>query len=231
MRSKSGASDRVISQLKDLMDRGELRPGDRLPPERDLAESLGVSRASLREGVRALASLGVVEARQGSGAVLASDAAGILNSPFEMVMRLDRPSLEELYEARRHLEGGTVSLASLRRSDSQLERLREAVARMESALGDPIASAKPNADFHAILAEMSGNRVLARIIDSLIHSIQEGIEVTNQASPSPEASLQVHLRILRAVEEQDPKEAVLAMDAHMDLALSELALIQNRRQT
>jgi len=220
----------VITQLKAMICGGELAPGDRLPPERELAEQLGVSRSSLREGIRTLTLLGVVETRHGSGTAVAQDATTVLHAPFEFLIGLEQPDLVDLYDARRVIECAIAERAALRHTDDQVAQLWNTVDEMAGAAESPARFIDPNVAFHRALAQMSGNVVLTRVMESLMVSIRLAIATTNAVGRDPSVTVAVHRAIAEAVARQDPDAAVAAMHEHMDLALSELETLETTTQ-
>src|SRR5213078_4133630 len=115
-------SEEVIAQLREMIHRGELRPGDRLPPERDLAKLLGVSRPTLRAGIRSLSAVGVLQSRQGAGTfVVEANASPILDSnPLRLMASLQNFSSAEMFEARLSLEMAIAGLAAERATGDHL---------------------------------------------------------------------------------------------------------------
>src|SRR5215210_2130564 len=132
-------SEEVISQLREMIHRGDLRPGDRLPPERDLAKMLGVSRPTLRAGIRSLAAVGVLQSRQGAGTfVVQTDGQHILDSsPLRLMASLHGFTSAEMFEVRLSLEMAVAGLAAERATGDQMATLAEEIAAMYASLEDP----------------------------------------------------------------------------------------------
>jgi GntR family transcriptional regulator, transcriptional repressor for pyruvate dehydrogenase complex len=173
--TESGRSqaDVVIEGIKGMLARGELVPGSRLPVEKDLAEQLGVSRSPLREGVRALAALGVVETRQGAGTYITSLDPRSLLSPLSFLAELQQPGhVEELFALRRMLETESVALAAAKVTEAELSELDRVLSVVDGILVtepdmDLEAVITADSEFHRLIAKASGNRPLAAIIDTL----------------------------------------------------------------
>src|SRR3954466_3565354 len=172
--SARSQTDVVIESVKDMLTRGELRPGSRLPVEKDLAAQLGVSRGSLREGVRALATLGVLETRQGDGTYVTALDPRTLLSPLGFLADLQQPAhAADLLAVRRVLEAESVSLAAVRLTDEQLTELDAVLAVVDGILEsdpdtDPEAFLHPDTEFHRMIARASGNPPLAALIETLV---------------------------------------------------------------
>lgn len=211
----------VIDGINDLITTGVLTPGSRLPVENDLAEKLGVSRSSLREGVRALALMGVLETKQGSGTyVTALDPATLL-APLGVLINLQRPgNVADVMLVRRTLEVEAAGRAALRISDAELTTAGRILANMESMLGresgahDAVMEA--DVDFHRVIAQASGSPTLSAMINGLASRTvrarlwralqKEGVERQTHAE---------HSSILSALTARDPDAARLRMNVHL----------------
>jgi GntR family transcriptional repressor for pyruvate dehydrogenase complex len=205
----------IADQIRELIDQGGFEPGTRLPPERDLAQQLGVSRPSLREALIALDVEGRVEVRSNSG-VFVSAAPQEPAAPRRTAAMGESPS--QLMEARSVIEGEVVILACARVSDEPLARLRTLLRNMEAEIG---RRARVDFDraFHLTLAEMSGNAVLTRLVGELFderHSpISAKLSSRLESTRTWKAALEEHRAILAALEARDPIAAQAAMRAHL----------------
>lgn len=216
--SKSSDSRRLYQQVADqiraVIEQGGFGPGTRLPPERELALQLGVSRPSLREALIALEIQGRVEIRMSSGVYVcaAPPATGAEALPLG-----DSPS--ELMQARSVLEGTIVSLAAARTSKQGLERLRTCLDAMRQDLRRGHAPVDPDRRFHVAIAEMTGNAILTRLVGELFdgrHSpISSRLIRRSESERSWEAALQEHEDIYHALESRDPQDAAAAMASHL----------------
>lgn len=191
------ARNHVAERIHELLTERRLAPGDRLPPERQLAAELGVSRSSLREGLRRLLDLGVVQARQGSGSYLA---------PVD---------LADLLEARLRLEPYAARLAARRREERHVRALEDALAELRATAGDPAAFAAADQRLHAIVVEASGSLalrvLLAALADLLRHS-----RTTTSSDPDVRAATLVRLeQLAAAVRDGDASAAERAMRTHL----------------
>jgi GntR family transcriptional repressor for pyruvate dehydrogenase complex len=205
----------IADQIRDLIEKGDFEVGARLPPERDLAQRLGVSRPSLREALIALDVEGRVEVRSGSGVYVS------VAPPDTTVTKTaalgESPS--QLMEARSVIEGEVVVLACARSSNDLLARLRKLLKGMETDIGRRRAPVDLDRQFHLTLAEMTGNVVLARLVGELFderHSpISAKISSRFESTRTWKAALKEHEAILKAVEARDPIAAQVAMRAHL----------------
>lgn len=205
----------IADQIRDLIDRGGFEAGTRLPPERDLALQLGVSRPSLREALIALDVEGRVEVRGGSGVYVTAVKPGPVSGKTAAMG--ESPS--QLMEARSVIEGEVVTLACARITREPLARLREILREMEAAIERRRARVDLDRQFHLTLAEMSGNAVLSRLVGELFderHSpISAKISSRFENTRGWKMALKEHEAILKAVEARDPIAAQAAMRAHL----------------
>src|SRR6188768_4532681 len=133
-----GSTGQVVAHVRGLIDRGSLRPGDRLPAERDLAQQIGVSRPTVRAGLHALAAMGVVRSRHGSGTYIPDGPPMLGSEPLSFLAALHGFTRTEMYEARRILEVGVAGLAAERATPEQIAAMAEEVASLFSAMHDPV---------------------------------------------------------------------------------------------
>lgn len=205
----------IADQIRELIDRGGFDAGTRLPPERDLAQQLGVSRPSLREALIALDIEGRVEVRSGSGVYVSASQPG----PAATKTAAMGESPSQLMEARSAIEGEVVVLACARVTDELLARLRELLKGMEAEIERRRARVDLDRQFHLTLAEMTGNAVLTRLVGELFderHSpISAKISSRFESTRTWKAALKEHEAILKAVEARDPIAAQAAMRTHL----------------
>lgn len=215
-------TDVVIEGIKDLLVRGELHPGSRLPVEKELAAQLGVSRGSLREGVRALATLGVLETRQGDGTYVTALDPGALLSPLGFLADLQQPAhAADLLAVRRVLETESVALAATRLTDEQLAELEGVLADVDGILAhDPDMDLEAFIDadtrFHGIIARASGNPPLAAIIDALVgRTFRTRLWRAISHRGSVRETQAEHRAILAELVRRDPARARIRMEVHL----------------
>lgn len=211
----------VIDGINDLIATGVLKPGSRLPVENDLSVQLGVSRSSLREGVRALALMGVLETKQGNGTYVTSLEPATLLAPLGVLINLQRPgNVADVMLVRRTLEVEAAGRAALRISDAELTSAGALLAHMESMLGQESAAhdavMEADVDFHRVIAQASGSPTLSAMISGLASRTvrarlwramqKEGVERQTHAE---------HTSILSALAARDPDAARLRMNVHL----------------
>jgi len=208
-------AEQVARRIMAMISARALKPGDQLPPERELAESLGVSRPSLREAIRGLSILGVVKVRQGGGAFITELDAESLLGPIRFFLSLEDVNVRELYDARSLIESDVARRAALNMSAAQLDALAGIVDDQAGTLGDARAFRLSDFAFHEAIWEGCGNAFLRRIGESLNVL---GLEVRRRASETAgvlEQSLADHRRLLAALRARDADGAAEAARMHM----------------
>lgn len=213
-------AEEVISQLREMIHRGELRPGDRLPPERDLAKLFGVSRPTLRAGIRSLAAVGVLQSRQGAGTfVVKTEGPPSLDShPLRLMASLHGFTSEEMFEARRSLEMAVAGLAAERAAGEQLAAMSEEIAGMYASLDEPEQFLVHDMRFHQTVAAASGNRILTSLMNMVATILFDVRSKTVKRATDLKESAEMHRRIYRAIRDRDPDAARNAMRDHLMLA-------------
>jgi GntR family transcriptional regulator, transcriptional repressor for pyruvate dehydrogenase complex len=210
-------SDEVISRFKELIERGVFVPGRRLPPERDLAEALAVSRPTLRQSMRALQIMGVIKARQGSGSYLADSAGDIMRVPVEFALAFKNVAKTDLFETRRTLEVKLASLAAERRTLDDLEAMRASLREMEKAMGDPEAWCRTEPRFHNCIVQAARNGVMTTIMEMLSQMLTASRKETVRLLSDYSSSYRSHENIYLEIEKQDPAAAGKMMLEHFVL--------------
>jgi GntR family transcriptional repressor for pyruvate dehydrogenase complex len=210
----------VLQLIADL----ELEPGTRLPSERQLSEALGVGRSSVREAVKTLTLLGLIDVRHGDGMYLRSNDLDVLSALVEWGLMLHQRRVIDLAEARRHLEVAAAGLAATRRGDGELADMRAAVDRMvvAAAQGDKQAMVVADIAFHRGVAAASKNVVIADILSSAESLLGVWItRVLDKFGLDDQTHLE-HDEILAAIERGDRAEAEDTMRRHMERGFQRL---------
>ena len=212
-------SQSIVEQVKQLIQEGRLRAGQKLPSERELSAQLGVGRSSVREATSAMLALGIIEIRPGEGAFICP------NFPQSMLECVDWSTLigtqgpGDLFEARTAIETSTARLAALRATAEDRVRLCQLVERMASA-ADLHEFVEYDIAFHLALAEASKNLVLRDVIDSIHNLVQASMLQVLQSEELRGLSVQQHRNLCQAIERGSPKEAEQIMRAHLEKDLS-----------
>lgn len=204
-----------MRQIQDLISAQHLAPGDRLPGERELADALSVSRASVREALRVLHYIGVVDVRPGEGTFVATTPPTPLD-PSMYGLLSERTALLDLVEARRILEEGIVHLAARRATKDDLDALDDFLSRREAELDAGKHDVAGDLQFHAMLAEATGNMVLVSTVRHLNEMWLQAREKTGRKNATPRKALRFHRQILAAVRRRHPVAARRALRRHLE---------------
>jgi GntR family transcriptional repressor for pyruvate dehydrogenase complex len=205
----------IVRQIRRLIADGRLKSGDRLPPERDLAERFRVSRTSVREAMRALESRGLLAIRPGEGAFVRSVSIEALVEPLALVILAQREAVSDLYEARRLLEPPIAALAARRATPDEVGDLRRIVEEQGAEIAAGRTGIGPDAAFHAAIAQSTRNGTITRIVRTLMELLAQSREETLSVPGRPQLSLEDHRRILAAIEAGDAGRAQDAMLRHL----------------
>jgi GntR family transcriptional regulator, transcriptional repressor for pyruvate dehydrogenase complex len=225
MKSSDGVTAEIVVQhVRGLIERGELRPGDRLPAERELAVQLGVSRPSVRAGLRSLSAIGVLQTRHGAGTFITDGPPSLGSEPLSFLAALHGFTRDEMFEARRALEVGVAALAAERANDEQIATIADEVTGMFASLDDPQAFLIHDIRFHRSVAEASGNPILASLVEMVSALFYDQRRRTAQHARDLKESAHLHRAIYHAIRAHDPKRASAAMSEHLSLAQQAQAL-------
>ncbi|HEX6977774.1 MAG TPA: FadR/GntR family transcriptional regulator [Alphaproteobacteria bacterium] len=212
----------VLERLTQAILDGRLKPGDAIPSESRIAATFGVSKQIAREAIRELAAMGVVQIQQGKATRVRALDAEPLGRFYRFAVRGSESGLIEAIELRRVLEPPIAQFAAARRSAADVERLRNVLARMERSLGDVPAWIEADLDFHELLSEMAGNRLMRLQMRALRPVIREVMEAFNSREPRGladwRATYDRHARIFATIEAGDGAAAARAMTSHFEAA-------------
>src|SRR5579862_804356 len=167
-------TENVVREIKASILRGSIKPGERLPPERELAALLKISRGSLRQALKTLQIMGVLEVIHGSGTYLADVAPAVLRDPEDLLVPLRGHSFAEMYEARRAMEAESAASAATRATEKDLQKMRAEIEGMARALNSKRRFAERDKAFHRQIAIASGNSVFIWFIDLLQKVLERG---------------------------------------------------------
>lgn len=214
--------EEITTRMFDQIHQGALRPGDRLPAERVLAEEYGVSRAAVREALRAMEMMGCVESRVGGGTYIKKPTLANIVEPFSLVFPQSEKSLEELIEVRLILETEVAALAARRRSPEQLAALEATLTDMAEDIQRGGNGLDADDAFHAILVHAAGNDALSVMLNMCADMLSRTRPITQSIRGVPLATLKDHTAISSAVRAQDERAARRLMRAHLNRALRNL---------
>lgn len=192
----------------------ELKPGDLLPPERELARMLGVSRSSVRDAIRSLELMGLLEPRQGIGTVVCSPGAASAN-PLADALLEKRKMVADLLDVRKMIEPPLARRAALRISSDEIANMENILLRQEAKVRAGAVGLEEDSQFHYAIAMASNNAAILKVVDVLMDMLRETRERSLQAEGRQEKSLAGHHRILSALKQGDAVAAEAAMRWHL----------------
>ncbi len=207
--------EQVAEQIQRLIANGALSPGDRLPPERELAAKFGVGRSSLRDAIRTLEVMGIVESRHGAGTVVRDLSTDSLVVPLASVLAHKRELVAELLDVRRMIEPALAARAAANATEEELARLEDIVRRQAEKVRRGERSIEEDSEFHYTIALAARNSVVLRVLDVLMDLLRESRQRSLQVKGRPERSYAGHRRILRAIKRRDGPAAEAAVRKHL----------------
>jgi GntR family transcriptional repressor for pyruvate dehydrogenase complex len=219
---RNAVAPSAIATIKEMIVRGELRAGQRLPAERDLAAQLALSRPSLREAIRALIALNILESKHGEGTFVSSLDPELLAEPIDFVLQVNDDALISLFEARRVLEAGVAALAAERATDLELSELDDFVTEGRRKVIDAEAFIEHDIEFHARLRSFARSPVLASLLSSVSALSIASRRRTAQDGATRARVLADHDAMSRALRARDAASAESLMVAHLEHVLSAL---------
>jgi GntR family transcriptional repressor for pyruvate dehydrogenase complex len=213
---KTRIYEEVVGQLHRLIDEGKLKAGDRLPSERELAETFRVSRSSVREAIKTLEREGLVVARPGSGTFIAAVDVESLVAPLASLLSRGKDALIDLFEMRRLVEPGIAALAAERATPADIVRLKEICAAQEQQIKHQASAVESDAAFHLTIGQATHNAALQRLVAAIVEILKPMREQALQTPGRAQKSLASHREILIAIERHDPALAQQAMQRHIE---------------
>ncbi|WP_262702879.1 MULTISPECIES: FadR/GntR family transcriptional regulator [Streptomyces] len=212
----------VAKRLLDHLSEGHLRPGTRLPAERQLAEALNVARSSVRGALSALDVLGIIEIRPGSGSYVRAGTSEFLPRAINWGLMLGQRRTHDLVEVRTFMEGMSARLAAERAEPADVDRLEAHLEHMREAGSDVTAFIDADIAFHLETATIARNSVLSDILHSIRSLLQVWMERAGDIEGTVAGTLKEHAAILQAIRDHDPEAAERAMAEHMHCASERL---------
>jgi GntR family transcriptional repressor for pyruvate dehydrogenase complex len=208
----------VVNHIRALIENGTLQPGDKIPPEREFAHSLNISRASLRTGIGYLAAMGVMKVRHGVGTFVTDGPAEFGKASFSLMGVLHGFQSWQMFEVRMILESNLAALAAERGKEEHHTALAEEVAEIFASVDSPADFLIHDVLFHRILSQASGNPILAALMETITSALYDRRRKTVERSTDLRESAEMHRMIYRAVRSRDPIEARKLMEQHLQMA-------------
>jgi GntR family transcriptional regulator, transcriptional repressor for pyruvate dehydrogenase complex len=207
--------EEVAKQIERLILK-KLQPGDKLPSERELADMLRVSRGSIRDAIRGLELMGLVEPRQGAGTIVREISANSVVNPFANALKRRKELVSELLDFRKMLEPPLAARAATHASSEEVAEMEEILRRQEEKQRQGDAAVEEDTEFHYSIALASDNSVVLKVIDILMDLLRDTRARSLQVQGRPQKSLSGHRRILAAIKRHDGDAAKAAMRRHLD---------------
>jgi GntR family transcriptional repressor for pyruvate dehydrogenase complex len=212
---KTRLYEEVVGQLHQLIDAGKLKAGDRLPSERELAETFRVSRSSVREAIKTLENQGMVMSRPGSGTFITAVNVEALIPPLASLLSRGKDALLDLFEMRCLVEPSIAALAAERATPADILRLKEIYSQQEQQIHRDTSAVDSDAAFHLTIGRATHNAALQRLVASIVEILKPIREKSLQTPGRAHKSLASHREILVAIERHDPELARQAMQRHI----------------
>lgn len=213
--SRQALAQQIVGRLLELVRQRHLGPGAQLPPERELAATMEVSRSSLREALRALAVMGVLEMRHGAGTYVSSLQPDVLVRQLGVALSLSEVAFDQLFAARLVVEPAICAMAAQNMDDETTRKLDERLEAATDNVEDPIAFAQYDLELHNLICDLSGNALLSQFMNSIgalaSASRRETVDIPGQT----ERTLFDHQLLVTALRSRDPEAASSAMRAHL----------------
>ena len=207
--------DIIIKQIKDLLITGQLKPGDRLPPERKLSEKLGVGRTHVREAIRKLEFYGILRTRPQSGTYVAAIGISALESMIADILKIDSYSFQSLVETRVMLEINSIQLACERRTTEDLQQIETSLHNYLEKASKGVKAVDEDFMFHLAIAEASKNKVLKSLLLIIVPDILSNYSIFKVCDTVTTKAIEEHRQLFRAIKKQDPDTAAIIMNEHL----------------
>jgi GntR family transcriptional repressor for pyruvate dehydrogenase complex len=207
--------EQIVEQIEERILSGDLKPGDRLPTESELADQFGVSRTAVREAMKVLRHKGLADSHPGRGTFVADDTHLAMRHSLDLMVKIEKDGIENLVEVREILEPAIAALAAIRREEKHLAEMETAISLMDNASSDAEIYNQIDLNFHRTLAQATGNKLILALFDTIIDPLREQMRLTFSRQGKATHSKKFHIRLLEAIREQDANKAREAMEAHL----------------
>jgi len=221
-------SDDIIDQVKNLISQGALKPGDRLPPERELIKQFGVSRPTLREAINSLAAMGFLEVRQVKGTFVKSVISEMVQDPLSLLIKTDTRKIFDLIEVRKAIESWSSFLAAQRATKEDINRLETMIEEMRKAFDEGRSWEKEDADFHLAIAQATHNTIQTHIMSTIYDLLRESVAKVFKDRGKVKKLIDQHDRIFHAIKNHSPERARERTLEHLDFVESEVRTFSDR---
>lgn len=215
-------SEDIANQIKRLIIDGELKPGDQLPPERELIKQLGVSRPSLREALNSLVTMGFLEVRQAKRTFVKSVTSKLIEDPLSLLIKADDQKIFDLIEVRKAIETWAAYHAAQKASSEDIEQLGIIISEMKRAFEEGRSWEKQDADFHLAIAKATHNTIHMHIMSGIYDLLRESVGRVFRDRAKIKKLLDQHYRIFNAIKNHSPDKAREKTLEHLNYVESEV---------
>ncbi len=224
--AKTKLHEQIVNQVQALIEKGRLKHGDQLPPERELASIFKVSRHTVREAIRILEQKKILRSRPGSGTfIILEDESSVVEFMARAIFR-EKNTLSEIFQFRELLEPQIAGLAARNATQKNISVLEDILEKQKLELGNTIESKELDEKFHLALAKATGNSVLFQVVELFGHILLKSRHEDSQSPYRNKLSIEGHNKILDAIKDADSRAANKLMAGHLD-AIRELVLSSN----
>jgi len=211
-------SDQVLDQIRELIYRGKLKPGEKLMTEREMANAMNVSRTTIRDAIQRLVTMGLITQKQGKGTFV-KPVDKVLENPLAKAMEVQSASLVDLLEVRIGLECNSASLAARRADEADITALAQSVEEMQHEIENGRLGTEADTAFHMAIAYAAKNPlqilIMRNFYDYLFHGIQENLAILYEDPANIKIIFSQHQAILDAIKSRDPDKSYTAMNGHI----------------
>ena len=205
----------IVAQVRAMIENGQLAPGDKLPPERELAAIFAVSRHAVREAIRTLEERGILASRRGAGTFVARDDEDAVLDGLTSTLDRERHRIVEIFEFRRMIEPEIAALAAQTASDEAIEACAAILAQQRDQGSEGVDPTALDSAFHMALARATGNSVLVRVVENVVDILAESRSAAYQSATRFERSVEGHVALIAALRARDPLSARTVMEQHL----------------
>jgi len=213
---KKRAYEDIVNQIRTLIAQGKLKTGDQLPSERELSETFKVSRATVREAIRALESMNLLQSRQGNGTYVLATSEEALIQPLAKALFTERDDLLDIFAIRKIIEPYIAQLAARNATSEEIANLEKILQKQKACLESGESTVEVDTAFHNAMAKMAKNRVMERLLLALVDLMKETREEYLMNEQRAQKSLEGHLQVFFAIKNRESKAACKAMLGHLE---------------
>jgi GntR family transcriptional repressor for pyruvate dehydrogenase complex len=223
-------SDEIVNQVKNLISEGALKPGDQLPPERELIKQFGVSRPTLREALKSLIAMGFLEAAQTKRTFVKSVISDRMQDPLSLLIKTDTQKIFDLIEVRKALEAWSAFLAAERATEDDIKQLESVIKEMKAAFEKGQSWEKEDADFHLAIAQATHNTIQTHLMSTIYDLLRESVARVFTDHAKLKRLLHQHYRIFSAIKNHSPEKARDRTLEHLNYVDSEVKAFRNQKE-